>query len=101
MAQAPDTQASLQAGAVLFQEKCSRCHGTNLEGTKKGPALAAIQTKKKWTDEKIANRIHNGALGMPKFRDSLSDAQIRQLTAYLRAENRPIAPPVAATPDQK
>ena len=105
-AQVPATQSAgqavdpslAQAGAVLFQSNCARCHGANLEGTKKAPALAEIRTKKHWTDERITTRILNGAGSkMPAFRDSLSADQIKQLIAYLRAENRP-APPDAAKP---
>ena len=91
-AQAPVAQADAQAsaGAILFRDNCAKCHGANLEGTKKAPALAEIRTKKHWTDEKLTNRIQNGAGSkMPPFRDSLSSEQIQQLIAYLRAENRP------------
>jgi mono/diheme cytochrome c family protein len=92
LAQVPDNHTAEQAGAILFHENCARCHGTNLEGTKKGPSLSEIRTKAHWTDEKISRRIHNGAFGMPSFRDSLNADQIQQLVAYLRAENRPAAP---------
>jgi mono/diheme cytochrome c family protein len=103
-AQAPDTQAAkpdqAEAGAILFRDNCVRCHGANLEGTKKGPTLAEIRTKKHWTDERITHRILNGEGKMPPFRDSLSAEQIQQLIAYLRAENRPTPPPAPATPAQ-
>jgi mono/diheme cytochrome c family protein len=95
-AQVPDTQAAEQAGAVLFRGNCARCHGANLEGTKKAPAIAEIRKKKHWTDERITDRVLNGAgKKMPPFRESLSDEQIQQLIAYLRAENRPTPPPAA------
>lgn len=98
-AQVPDTRAAEQAGAVLFRDNCARCHGINLEGTKKGPSIAEIRKKKHWTDERITNRILNGAgKKMPPFRESLSKEQIQQLIAYLRAENRPTPPP---DPEQK
>jgi mono/diheme cytochrome c family protein len=94
-AQVADTQANEQAGAVLFHDNCARCHGANLEGSKKVPSLADINKKEHWTDERITQRILNGAgTKMPSFRDSLSEQQIQQLVAYLRAENRP-APPSA------
>ena len=32
---------------------------------------------------------------MPPFRESLSDDEIAQLVAYLRAKNRPVPPPLA------
>jgi mono/diheme cytochrome c family protein len=93
-AQVPDTQAAAQAGAGLYRDNCARCHGTNLEGSKKAPALAGIGKKKHWTDEKITDRIQNGeGKKMPPFRDSLSAEQIQQLIAFLRTENRPTPPP--------
>ncbi len=89
-AQVARAQAAEQAGAVLFRDNCARCHGANLEGSKKAPALAEIRKKKHWTDERITNRIRNGeGKKMPPFRDSLSAAQIQQLIAYLRAEKPP------------
>jgi mono/diheme cytochrome c family protein len=91
--------ADISAGAVLFRDNCARCHGANLEGTGKAPALAEIRTKKHWTDERITNRILSGAgKKMPAFRGSLTEDQIRQLIAYLRAENRP---PQPTAPEQK
>jgi mono/diheme cytochrome c family protein len=98
-AQVPDAQGpkpnQAEAGTVLFRDNCARCHGANLEGSKKAPAIAEIRTKKHWTDERITNRILNGEGKMPPFRDSLSGEQIQQLIAYLRAENRSTAPPPA------
>jgi mono/diheme cytochrome c family protein len=95
-AQVPDTRAAEQAGAVVFRDNCARCHGANLEGTKKAPALAEIRTKRHWTDERITNRVLNG-LGkkMPSFRESLSVEQIQHVIAYLRTENRPTLPPAS------
>jgi len=37
---------------------------------------------------------------MPPFGDSLTDEQIAQLVAYLRAKNRPVPPPAPAPPGQ-
>ena len=84
-AQTPDSSAAAQAGAALFRDNCARCHGTHLEGGKKIPALADIDKKKHWTDERITHRIQNGEGKMPPFRDSLSADQIQQLIAFLRA----------------
>jgi mono/diheme cytochrome c family protein len=92
-AQAPDSSAAAQAGAVLFGNNCARCHGANLEGGRKAPALAEIGKKKHWTDERITKQILNGEGKMPPFRDSLSAEQIQQLVAFLRAENRPTTTP--------
>lgn len=97
-AQVPDNQAAPQAGAVLFRDNCARCHGANLEGGKKVPALADVHKKKHWTEERLTKQILNGEGKMPPFRDTLTAGQIQQLVAYLRAENRPIPQPAS---DQK
>ena len=81
-------------GAVLFRDKgCGFCHGANLEGTKRAPSLADIRNQKEWTNEKIAAQLLDGGQKMPPFRESLSDDEIRQLIAFLRAKNRPTPPP--------
>jgi mono/diheme cytochrome c family protein len=86
------------AGAVLFRDKgCRFCHGANLEGTKKAPALAEIRKQKTWTNEKITAQILDGGTKMPPFRESLSDEEIQHLIAFLRSKNRPTPP---AAPQQ-
>lgn len=86
-------QEAAKAGAALYRDKgCAFCHGPALEGTKKAPGLADIRDDKAWPPEKITDQILNGGKKMPPFRDSLSDEEIAQLVAYLRAKDRP-APP--------
>ena len=89
--------AAEQAGATLFREKgCSYCHGEGGTGGKKGPSLAGLSTDKQWTAEKITSQILNGGQKMPPFGDSVTDEEIAQLVAYLRARNRPAPPPEPA-----
>ena len=84
------------AGAILFRDKgCARCHGADLQGTKKAPTLANIRDDKNWPPDKIAKQILNGGQKMPPFADALSDPQIAQIVAYLRAKHRPVLPPPA------
>jgi mono/diheme cytochrome c family protein len=93
------TKAAEKAGAVLFRDKgCAYCHGAGGTGGKKGPNLAGLRTDKLWTPSKITNQILNGGQKMPPFSDSLTDGEIAQLLAYLRAKHRPIPPPAAAPP---
>jgi mono/diheme cytochrome c family protein len=92
-----------QAGAVLFRDKgCAYCHGAGGAGGKKAPSLADIRNDKNWPPDQITTQILNGGQKMPPFGDSLTDPQIAQLVAYLRAKNRPIPPPLppAAPPAQ-
>jgi mono/diheme cytochrome c family protein len=95
-----DQKADEEAGAVLYRDKgCPQCHGDALEGNKKGPALAEIRNDKEWPPAKITKQIMDGGQKMPPFGESLTDQEIAQLVAFLRAKDRP-APPPAAPPAQ-
>jgi mono/diheme cytochrome c family protein len=92
-------KADEQAGALLFRDKgCAYCHGAGGTGGKKAPDLTGLRTDKLWPPAKITNQILNGGQKMPPFSDSLTDAEIAQLVAYLRAKHRPVPPPVATLP---
>ena len=91
-----DAKAAAEVGAILFQSKgCAHCHGEGGIGGKKGPSLSDLPKSKQWTAEKITNQILNGGQKMPAFYESLTDPEVAQLVAYLRAKNRP-APPASA-----
>ncbi|MBI3090554.1 MAG: cytochrome c [Candidatus Tectomicrobia bacterium] len=86
-------------GKAHYQALCAACHGTTGRGD--GPAAAALDPKprnhadgatmNKLSDEHLVTVIKNGgaAVGksplMPPWRDSLSDTQVRDVIAYLRA----------------
>ena len=100
-AAASKEESDALAGAILFRDKgCAHCHGFNLEGTKKGPALAHIRGDKHWPPDKITNQILNGGQKMPPFGDSLSDPEIAKVVTYLRAKHRPVPPPAASESSQ-
>jgi len=95
---ASGSKESEQAGAVLFRDKgCAYCHGATGQGTQKGPSLADV--RKTMKPQQITDQIENGGQKMPSFQDSLSNDEIAQLVAFLRARHRPVPPP-AATPAQ-
>lgn len=86
-----------KAGAVLFRDKgCTYCHGVGAVGTKKAPALTSLHKDKTWTPEKITNQILNGGQKMPPFRESVTDEDVTDLIAYLRAKNKPVPAPATA-----
>ena len=90
----PDAQADEKAGAVLYQDKgCPQCHGADLNGNKKGPSLADIRNDPAWPTEKLTKQIRDGGAKMPPFGESLTDPEIAQLVAFLRAKDRPAPPP--------
>jgi len=86
-----------KAGAALFRDKgCTYCHGVGGVGTKKAPSLTGLHKDKAWTPEKITNQILNGGQKMPPFRDSVTDDEVTDLIAYLRAKNKPVPPPATS-----
>jgi len=86
-------KAAAQTGAVLFRDRgCARCHGANGVGDKKGPALTDLRRNKQWNVEHLRTQILNGGQKMPPFGEALSDPEVTQLIAYLRAKHRPVAP---------
>jgi mono/diheme cytochrome c family protein len=94
---AHSTKADEQAGALLFrQQDCAHCHGPEGIGGKKAPPLTNLRKNKDWPPEKITHQILNGGQKMPPFGDSLTDAQIAQLVAYLRAKHKPVLPDAPA-----
>ncbi|HET7102788.1 MAG TPA: cytochrome c [Terracidiphilus sp.] len=90
-------RAQEKAGAALFYSKgCSHCHGADLQGKKNVPSIANIRKDKSWTPERITGQILHGGKKMPPFADSLTDQDISDLVAFLRARHRP-APPATAS----
>jgi mono/diheme cytochrome c family protein len=85
---------SAKSGAALFRDKgCAYCHGVGGVGTKKAPALTDVWKDKSVTTEKMTDQILNGGQKMPPFRDSVTDAEVTDLIAYLRAKKKPEPPP--------
>jgi mono/diheme cytochrome c family protein len=81
-----------KAGAALFRDKgCAYCHGITAAGTTKGPSLDSV--RKAWKPAQITDQIQNGGQKMPAFKDAVSNEEITQLIAWIRAKHRPVAPP--------
>lgn len=73
----------------LYRSFCSSCHGAEMQGAM-GPSLVDDQWVHGASDEEITNVIKNGVpkKGMPAWRKSLSDAQIRALVIFMRERAR-------------
>ena len=92
LAQAPATGAPAsatpaQAGASLFQQNCSFCHGRDAMGGESGPDLTRSKLVLDDKDgSKISEVIHNGRLNtekkMPPF--ALSEQQTSDVIAFIR-----------------
>ena len=78
----PATATPAQRGEMLYGTSCIFCHGPNKQGN---PPLFPPLSGLAKTDEEIADQIRNGKGIMPAF-DQLSDDQLGDLVAYLRAD---------------
>lgn len=71
----------------VFNEKCSGCHGAQMEG---GRAGSLIDTTWAYggTDEKVLESIREGRAdaGMPSFKATLTDQEMRGLLLLIRSQ---------------
>ncbi len=72
------------AGKQVFLDNCSGCHGTNGTGGNGGPDLTGIPSAKQLTT--VLGQVRNGGGGMPAFKGTLTDKQIRDVSAYVVEE---------------
>ena len=75
---------NLAAGRTLFASNCSICHGATGQGGNGGPDLTTIRSAKNL--QRVIDQVTNGGGGMPPFKDTLTEQQIRDLAAYVTAE---------------
>ena len=72
-------------GKKLFHQRCSACHGDDLGGATRGPALTTPRVERQ-TDGALFWKISSGntRTGMPAF-SFLPEAQRWQLVLYVRS----------------
>ena len=66
------------AGAQVFDENCSGCHGADGRGGNGGPDLSGADNL-----QDVIAQVTNGGGGMPPFRGTLTDQQIRDVAAFV------------------
>jgi mono/diheme cytochrome c family protein len=72
--------AANAAAADLFQQKCQSCHGEKGQGGS-GPSLTRVSAS---SDNAIFQTIHDGQGRMPAFGKQMTEAQIKELVAYVK-----------------
>jgi cytochrome c551 len=81
----PETGALPTNGAEIYAARCSGCHGSD-GGGGSGPRLAGeVADDFPDVEDQIAF-VAKGKGGMPGFRGSLSDADIRLVVEYTRTD---------------
>lgn len=80
-----ETPVEVDSGAVLFENNCARCHGSDGTGGK-GPNLASEKRQAKWrdSDEKLIKKIEKGGLFMPSFGKKLKPEEIKAIADHVR-----------------
>ncbi|MGI4827726.1 MAG: c-type cytochrome [Janthinobacterium lividum] len=74
------------AGAEIFATVgCTHCHGIEGQGTDSGPDLRSL--RKRLSAQQTEHQIEAGGQAMPAFGSSLTQPQIQQLVAFLRAKS--------------
>ncbi len=90
---APPDPEAVKRGQALFVATCGFCHGSNAHGGNSGPDLvrSVLVLHDQGSGKEIGPVIRNGrpAQGMPAF--SLSDAQIKDIAAFLLSRNQAAA----------
>jgi ABC-type amino acid transport substrate-binding protein len=71
-----------KVGEGLYARSCAECHGSNAKGSVLAPDLIAF----KGTDDAFVKTSLNGrpATPMPPFKGILTEAEVRQILAYIR-----------------
>lgn len=89
MSAAPDAKSR---GAEVFAAKgCGFCHGKEGIGGGRGPDLQLVRQRKSVAE--MTHQIHDGGKGMPPFGEVLTEPEINDVVAYLRAKRKFVVPP--------
>ena len=75
------TTADAAAGKTVFSDNCAGCHGVDGTGGNGGPDLTAIPSAK--SSEAVQKQVEDGGGGMPAFKGTLTQQQIKDVTAYV------------------
>ena len=75
-------QAAVAAGETVYNNYCQTCHGDRLVSTGQIFDLRRLSADDR---ARFENSVRNGKNQMPPWKDVLSDQEIGQLWAYIRA----------------
>ena len=81
-AAAAQDPAAVEAGEAVYNNYCQTCHGDRLKSTGQVFDLRRLTAGDR---ARFDNSVRNGKNQMPPWKDMLSNAEIDQLWAYIRA----------------
>jgi alcohol dehydrogenase (cytochrome c) len=79
-----DAAGDPAAGNTVFADNCAGCHGVSGTGGNGGPDLTAIPSAQ--DPATVKTQVENGGGGMPAFKGTLTEKQIKDVTAYVTQE---------------
>ena len=79
----PDA-GKVEAGAAIYDDYCSRCHGDGLRNTSGGVTFDLRRLRAE-DRERFLDSVLNGKRQMPPWRGALKPEQIESIWAYIRA----------------
>jgi alcohol dehydrogenase (cytochrome c) len=77
----PTAPGNAAAGTTIFAQNCSSCHGATGHGGNGGPDLTSIPSAKNF--QTVMRQVTNGGPGMPAFKGTLTQTQIRDVATYV------------------
>jgi cytochrome c len=83
--------AAINAGRIVFNQRCEICHFIDSTAQKIGPGLKGLFARAKLadgtkvTEASIAKIIGEGGKDMPDYKDLLKPGQLQALIAYLKS----------------
>jgi mono/diheme cytochrome c family protein len=107
VAQASPAADALAQGKKLYTDNCAACHKENgtggkieFEGKSINPDDLTTAKIKAFSDDKIIGYIYKGieSEGMPSFKDTLTEAEIREVVRYVRGGIQKMPEPASTKP---
>ena len=96
------------AGARIFRERCTGCHGVDGSGGPVGPSLTRPQYKHGDSDLAIYRVLRDGISGTAMPRAGLPASELWQVTAHVKTlqahsseDHKPKAPPLAIVSNER
>jgi alcohol dehydrogenase (cytochrome c) len=96
------------AGARIFRERCTGCHGVDGSGGAVGPSLTRPQYKHGDSDLAIYRVLRDGISGTAMPRAGLPASELWQVTAHVKTlqahsseDHKPKAPPLAIVSNER
>lgn len=76
--------ADIFKGKDVYQLHCASCHGDDGKGVVAGTEDLTRPGKLMQADVELARKLKDGVPGMPAYRGMLTEAEVRDVIAYMR-----------------